>query len=86
MLLDFLRSIYLQVNLLKIILLLQLGYEPVRIDILTDVSGLNFDECYPRKIVATIDNTDVSFIHLNDLKINKASTGRAKDIGDLENL
>lgn len=67
-------------------LVLQLGYEPVRIDILTDVSGLNFDECYPRKIVATIDNTDVPFIHLNDLKINKASTGRAKDIGDLENL
>jgi len=67
-------------------LVLQLGYEPVRIDILTDVSGLNFDECYPRKIIATIDHIEVPFIHLNDLKINKASTGRAKDLGDLENL
>jgi predicted nucleotidyltransferase len=67
-------------------LVLQLGYEPVRIDILTDISGLNFDDCYPRKIVAKIDNVDVPFIHLTDLKINKASTGRAKDLGDLENL
>lgn len=67
-------------------LVLQLGYEPVRIDILTDVSGLNFDECYPRKIIATLDRIEVPFIHLNDLKINKASTGRAKDLGDLENL
>lgn len=67
-------------------LVLQLGHEPVRIDILTDVSGLNFDECYPRKIISNIDNVDVPFIHLSDLKINKASTGRAKDLGDLENL
>ena len=67
-------------------LVLQLGYEPIRIDILTDLSGVNFNDCFSRKIIATIDGIKVPFIHINDLKINKASTGRAKDLGDLENL
>jgi predicted nucleotidyltransferase len=67
-------------------LVLQLGYEPVRIDILTSISGVTFDECYKRKVVAEIDQVLVNFINLEDLKINKASTGRAKDLGDIENL
>lgn len=67
-------------------LVLQLGYEPVRIDILTTISGVEFKSCYARKIVSQIDGIDVPFIHLEDLKTNKRSTGRAKDLGDVEEL
>jgi hypothetical protein len=67
-------------------LILQLGYEPNRIDILTSVTGLNFDECYNEKIEAEFDDITVNFIDIRNLKINKEATGRAKDMGDLENL
>ncbi len=67
-------------------LVIQLGYEPNRIDILTSVTGLTFDECYARSVKADLKGLLVNFIHLNDLKVNKAATGRGKDIGDLENL
>ncbi|HRH36223.1 MAG TPA: nucleotidyltransferase [Catalimonadaceae bacterium] len=64
----------------------QFGYEPNRIDILTSVTGLNFDSCFERSVKANLDGLLVNFIHLEDLKKNKASTGRKKDLDDLENL
>ena len=67
-------------------LVLQLGYEPVRIDILTTISGVDFEACYRRKVIAHIDGVHIPFIHIDDLKANKRSTGRAKDLGDLESL
>lgn len=73
-------------DFLKEDVVIQLGYEPVRIDILTSVTGLNFKDCYERKVRAIIDEVEIDFIHLNDLKRNKTSTGRAKDLGDVENL
>lgn len=67
-------------------LIIQLGYEPVRIDLLTSVTGLNFEDCFPRRVDADLAGLKVSFIHLNDLKINKSKTGRNKDLGDLDSL
>jgi hypothetical protein len=67
-------------------LIIQLGYEPNRIDILTSVTGLDFSACYNEKVIAEFDNLKVNFIDIRNLKINKAATGRAKDLGDLENL
>jgi len=65
---------------------IQLGYEPVRIDIMTGVSGLNFDVCYSRKITTQIGGLYMNYISLSDLKINKAATGRRQDLLDLDNL
>ncbi len=73
-------------DLIKEDIIIQLGYEPNRIDILTSVSGLNFEECYAQKIKATFDDITVNFIDLRNLRKNKAASGRAKDLGDLENL
>ncbi len=73
-------------DLIKEDIIIQLGYEPNRIDILTSVSGLNFEECYSQKIKATFDDITVDFIDLRNLRKNKAASGRAKDLGDLENL
>lgn len=64
----------------------QFGYPPLRIDIMTSASGINFTECYGKRLVSTIDGIEVPYLDLESLKKNKASTKRQKDLGDLENL
>lgn len=62
------------------------GREPVRIDILTGPSGVEFDRCYARRNVVRWDGIKVPLISLEDLKANKLASGRAKDVADLEYL
>jgi hypothetical protein len=64
----------------------QLGYPPNRIDILTSLSGVVFSECYPTHVTAEIDGVSASFIDLENLKKNKKATGRHQDLADIENL
>ena len=64
----------------------QLGYPPYRIDLLTSVSGLTFDACYDKRVVADLDGLQIPFLDLTSLKKNKAESGRPKDLGDLDNL
>ncbi len=79
--LDFKSDDFLEANNI-----IQLGYEPTRIDILTSLSGVQFDDCYQHAVDANFEGLKIKFIDLKNLRINKASTGRAKDLGDLENL
>ena len=65
---------------------IQLGYPPNRIDILTSLPGIDFENCYRTKIATEIDNTIINFIDLENLKINKKATGRHQDLADLEHL
>ena len=65
---------------------IQLGYPPNRIDILTELEGVNFDKCYSEKVVVEINNVKVNFIDLENLKKNKKATGRHQDLADIENL
>lgn len=65
---------------------LQLGYAPARIDLLTSIDGVAFAECHARKIVVQIDGLDISFISQDDFKRNKRATGRHKDLADVEAL
>ena len=64
----------------------QIGYPPHRIDILMQASGVDFAECYPRRVKIRLDQVEVDFIDLEDLKKNKLATGRTQDLADLENL
>lgn len=64
----------------------QLGYPPNRIDIITGVTGLSFDECFLNKKDVIIEETPVKFISLYHLRLNKNATGRDKDRNDLNNL
>ncbi|QDG52522.1 hypothetical protein FIV42_17810 [Persicimonas caeni] len=66
--------------------IIQLGYPPLRIDLLTSVSGLSFDECFPNRQNVKIEEVEVPFIGLDDLKKNKQASGRHQDLADLENL
>ena len=66
--------------------MLQLGYPPRRIDILTTLPGVEFSECYPSRTTVEVDGVSVNFIDLENLKKNKKATGRHQDLADLENL
>lgn len=66
--------------------IIQLGYPPNRIDLLTSLAGLSFDDCYRDKMTVSIDNLEIDFIDLANLKKNKAATGRAQDLADLDHL
>jgi hypothetical protein len=62
------------------------GHPPNRINLLTQVDGLEFEPCYPEKIIVDIEGVAVNFIDLENLKKNKLATGRFQDLADLENL
>ncbi|HEX6182407.1 MAG TPA: hypothetical protein VFZ44_00755 [Pyrinomonadaceae bacterium] len=65
---------------------LRMGVPPLRIELLTSVSGVEFEDCYPARTVAILDEVEVSLISLENLKTNKAASGRYKDLNDLEHL
>lgn len=73
-------------NFLEKDVVIQLGREPLRIDLLTGLSGLEFEACFSRRVMIEMDGVQIPFIHLQDLRTNKASTGRAKDLADLDRL
>lgn len=73
-------------DFLKEDFVIQLGYPPNRIDIMTGASGLTFDQCWNEKSVIEAEGEKINFISLHHLKINKRSTGRDKDNLDLNNL
>jgi predicted nucleotidyltransferase len=66
--------------------IVQLGYPPVRIDIINSIDGVNFEECFQKKSIINIDDLSVNFISLEDLITNKKNTARPRDIDDVENL
>jgi hypothetical protein len=66
--------------------IIQLGYAPNRIDILTTLPGVNFAECHKKRLLVEIDGVKVNFIDLDNLRKNKKASGRMQDLADLENL
>lgn len=66
--------------------IIQLGYEPVRIDIMTDISGVSFDQAYKNKVQGKLGDQSVYFISLNDLITNKKASDRTQDKADAELL
>ncbi len=65
---------------------IRLGAPPLRIELLTTISGVDFDDCYPRAVTAAIDGVGVRMISLADLKANKRAAGRHQDLADLDHL
>ncbi len=64
----------------------QMGVAPGRIDLLTDLTGLTFDEAWPGRIARPFGEVTVAVIGLAEFIRNKRATGRAKDLGDIEGL
>ena len=63
-----------------------MGLPPVRLKVITSISGVDFDECYPERMTVRIDGMDVPVISLDRLRQNKRAAGRARDLADLDNL
>ncbi|HHE74145.1 MAG TPA: hypothetical protein ENL37_03550 [Desulfobacteraceae bacterium] len=66
--------------------IVQLGFPPNRIDLMTSPKGIEFNTCYASREEIEIEGLKVNLIDLNNLKINKKATGRHQDLADLENL
>jgi predicted nucleotidyltransferase len=66
--------------------IVRLGNPPLRLEILTAISGVDFAECYADRERAEMDGIRVDVINREHLKRNKAASGRAKDLDDLEHL
>ncbi len=66
--------------------IIQLGYPPSRIDLITTLPGVKFEICYNSRVQAEIEGTTVNFIDLENLRKNKKASGRHQDLADLENL
>jgi hypothetical protein len=67
-------------------MVIQLGYEPNRVDLITGLSGVRFDEVYPKRIFASIDGVQIPIIDRASLITNKRALGRAQDLADAEEL
>jgi hypothetical protein len=59
---------------------------PVRLEILSSIDGVEFQDCYPRRESTEIDGIEVDVISLADLKINMRASGPHQDLNDLEKL
>ncbi len=66
--------------------IVRMGVEPVRIEIMTSISGVEFAECYSERLETVLNDIPVDLINLRDLKINKETSGRLKHLADLEQL
>ncbi len=64
----------------------QLGNAPARIDILTSLTGVEFDDCWDNRVEVEEEGLVYSVISLKDLRTNKTTLGRYQDLADLEQL
>ena len=66
--------------------IIRMGVPPFRIELATTISGVGFDECYKKRVVAELDGVQTNLISLPHLKANKKASARHQDIADLEHL
>jgi hypothetical protein len=64
----------------------QLGIAPNRADLLTSISGVSFEEAWAARCRGKLEGVPTQFIGRKELIKNKQSTGRARDLGDAEEL
>jgi hypothetical protein len=66
--------------------MVRMGVPPLRIEVLRKISGVEFEDCWPRRVTIDDDDLRIPAISLEDLKRNKLASGRKKDLLDLEEL
>jgi predicted nucleotidyltransferase len=64
----------------------QIGVAPIRIDILTQITGVEFSAAWTRRVGGTIFGIPVSFLSRDDLVANKRATGRSSDLEQLKQI
>src|SRR5580658_4176522 len=66
--------------------MVRMGVPPRRIEVLRKISGVEFEDCWPRRVMIEDDDLRIPAISLDDLKRNKRASGRKKDLVDLDEL
>lgn len=66
--------------------IVRIGVPPLRLEVMNEISGVSFAECYVRRIEETIDGVRINFIDREKLIDNKRSAGRPKDLADVDAL
>jgi predicted nucleotidyltransferase len=66
--------------------LIRAGVEPLRLEVLNRISGVEFAQCYERRILVDVDGLKIAVIGREDLIANKLATGRVKDLLDVRQL
>jgi hypothetical protein len=66
--------------------MVRMGVPPLRIEVLRKISGVEFEDCWPRRVMIDDDELRIPAISLEDLKRNKLASGRKKDLLDLDEL
>ena len=66
--------------------IIRMGVPPMRIEVLTEIDGVSFAECYAARESVALDGQPVNLISLRHLRTNKHAAGRHKDLDDLEHL
>jgi hypothetical protein len=66
--------------------IIQLGYAPNRIDLISTLPGVEFGGSYEKRVEVEVEGVTVNFIDLENLRKNKRATGRLQDLADLERL
>ncbi len=64
----------------------QIGVVPCRIDLLTEITGVDFDQAWQSRLESKIEGINVDFIGRSELIANKRATGRPKDMADVAAL
>ncbi len=64
----------------------QIGYPPLRIDILNTIDGVKFEDAYPNKLIIDVDGIEIKYIGLREFIVNKTASGRSQDIADLKEI
>ena len=67
-------------------IIFQIGVAPCRIDILTSIDGINFEDAYLRSELVDIEGIPIHVLSVQDIIVNKRATGRTKDLADAEML
>jgi predicted nucleotidyltransferase len=66
--------------------IIQLGFPPNRIDLISTPAGVDFDTCYDTREQVIIDDITVNFINLENLIKAKKASNRTRDLADIEEL
>jgi len=67
-------------------MIIEIGREPLKIQVMTGISGVTFQECLEERVVANIDGLQIPFISFEKLLKNKSASGRPKDLADVHDL
>ena len=65
-------------------LIFQIGVEPLRIDVITEIDGVSFEEAWPERVSARFADQEVGVLSRSHLVINKRTAGRDQDLVDVQ--